>query len=153
MQEEKMSDDKNTATRPGKTPPNRISNYIPSVIFNIILLIVLNKIPDWNIVFITASYPDILRAVNLSLIVHIVGNFILIFIHPLFFHHLANAVFSVFSLIATFVIFSVFPFDFSEIVGDWLNTLIRLCLIIGIAGAAISIVVHVVKAVIAVLKK
>lgn len=148
-----MSDDKGAATKSGKTSPNRISNYIPSVIFNIILLIVLNKIPDWNIVFITSSYPDILRAVNMTLIVHIVGNVILIFIHPLFTHHLANAVFSVFSLIAAWVIFSVFPFDFSEIVGAWLNTLIRVCLIIGIAGSAISIVVHVVKAVVAVFKQ
>jgi len=148
-----MSDDKSATTKSGKTSPNRISNYIPSVIFNIILLIVLNKIPDWNIVFITASYSDILWAVNTSLIVHIVGNFILIFIHPLFFHHLANAVFSVFSLIAAWVIFSVFPFDFSEIVGAWLNTLIRVCLIIGIVGSAISIVVHVVKAVVAIFKK
>jgi len=148
-----MSDDKVAAPKAGKTPPNRISNYIPSVIFNIILLIVLNKIPDWNIVFITSSYPDILRAVNMTLIVHIVGNVILIFIHPLFTHHLANAVFSVFSLIAAWVIFSVFPFDFSEIVGAWLNTLIRVCLIIGIVGSAISIVVHVVKAVVAIFKK
>ena len=148
-----MSDNKGAATEPGKTSPNRISNYIPSVIFNIILLIVLNKIPDWNIVFITESYPEILRAVNMTLIVHIVGNVILIFIHPLFTHHLANAVFSVFSLIAAWVIFSVFPFDFSEIVGAWLNTVIRVCLIIGIAGSAISIVVHVVKAVVAVFKQ
>ena len=56
----------------------------------------------------------------------------------IFIHHPANAAFSVFSLIATFVILTVFPFDFSEIVGDWLNVLIRLCLIIGIVGAAIS---------------
>jgi len=148
-----MSDEKDTTDKPGKTPPNRISNYIPSVICNIILLIVVNKIPDWNIVFITKSYPEILRAVNMTLIVHIAGNLILIFIHPLFTHHLANVVFSVFSLIAAWVIFSVYPFDFSQIVGTWLNTVIRICLVIGIAGSAISIVVHVVKAVVAVFKK
>jgi hypothetical protein len=89
----------------------------------------------------------------MTLIVHIVGNVILIFTHPLFTHHLANAVFSVFSLIAAWVIFSVFPFDFSEIVGAWLNTLIRVFLIIGIVSAVISIVVHVVKAVVAIFKK
>ena len=148
-----MSEVNGASARREKKPPNRISNYIPSVIFNIILLIVLNKIPDWNIVFITESYPDILRAVNTSLIVHIVGNFILIFIHPLVIHHLANAVFSIFSLIAAWVILSVFPFDFSEIVGNWLNTVIRVCLIIGVVGSAISTVVHVIKAVIAVFKK
>ena len=148
-----MSDSNGLFTGPKKKPPNRISNYIPSIIFNIIILIVLNKIPDWNIVFITESYPDILRAVNTSLIVHIVGNLILIFIHPLVIHHLANAVFSIFSLIAAWVILSVFPFDFSEIVGNWLNTVIRVCLIVGVVGSAISIVVHVVKAVVAVFKK
>ena len=148
-----MSDSNGLFAGPKKKPPNRISNYIPSIIFNIIILIVLNKIPDWNIAFITESYPDILRAVNTSLIVHIVGNLILIFIHPLVIHHLANAVFSIFSLIAAWVILSVFPFDFSEIVGNWLNTVIRVCLIVGVVGSAISIVVHVVKAVVAVFKK
>ena len=148
-----MSDEKGSSARRGEKPPNRISNYIPSVICNIVLIIVVNKIPDWNIVFITESYPDILRAVNMTLIVHLVGNFILIFIHPLFTHHLANAVFSVFSLIAAWVIFSVFPFGFSEIVGSWLNTVIRVCLIIGIVGSAVSVVVHLVKALIALFKQ
>ena len=148
-----MSDEKGSSARTGKKPPNRISNYIPSVICNIVLIIVVNKIPDWNIVFITESYPDILRAVNMTLIVHLVGNFILIFIHPLFTHHLANAVFSVFSLIAAWVIFSVFPFDFSEIVGSWLDTVIRVCMIIGIVGSAVSIVVHLVKALISLFKQ
>ncbi|MBN2324093.1 MAG: hypothetical protein JXQ30_10190 [Spirochaetes bacterium] len=148
-----MSDSNGTSAKAAKKPKNRISNYIPSIIFNIALLVVLNKIPDWNIVFITESYPDILRAVNTALIVHIAGNLILIFIHPLVIHHLANAFFSIFSLIAAWVILSVFPFDFSEIVGYWLNTLVRVCLIIGVVGSAISIVVHVVKAVFAVFKK
>lgn len=147
-----MSSVHETPAKPEKKPPNRISNYIPSVIFNIIILIVVNKIPDWNIAFITESYPEILRAVNMSLIVHIAGNLILIFIHPLLLHHLTNAVFSVFSLIAAWVILSVFPFDFSEIAGSWLNTVVRICLIVGVVGSAVSIVVHVIKAVVAMFK-
>ena len=147
-----MSHDTDLSTGGKKKPPNRVSNYIPSVIFNAAVLFVVNKLPDWNIAFITADYPDILRAVNMSLIVHIAGNLILIFIHPLLLHHLANTVFSVFSLVAAWVIFSVFPFDFSAVVGSWLNTVVRICLIVGIAGSGVSIVVNLVRAVIAMFK-
>jgi hypothetical protein len=128
-------------------PRRRITDYIFATIFNIAFLVVVNKVPDWNIVFITDSFPDILWAVNTSLAVSIAGNLILIFFHPRFLHHLLNAVFSIFGILVLSVILSVFPFDFSELVDEWLNILIRIVLIIGIVGSAIGTVVHVVKAV------
>ena len=128
-------------------PRRRMTDYIFAVIFNIAFLVVVNKVPDWNIRFITDSFPDILWAVNTSLAVSIAGNLILIFFHPRFLHHLLNAVFSAFGILALSVILSVFPFDFSELVGEWLNILIRIALIVGIVGSAISVVVNIVKAV------
>jgi hypothetical protein len=124
-----------------------MSDYIFAVIFNIAFLIVVNKIPDWNILFITDSYADILWAVNTSLAVSLAGNLILIFFHPRFLHHLLNAVFSVFAILATSVILSVFPFDFSQLTCEWLTIIVRIALIVGIVGSAISVVVNVVKAV------
>ena len=106
---------------------------------------VVNKIPDWNIAFITQAFPDILWAVNTSMAVSLAGNLILIFFHPRFLHHLLNAVFAIFGILATSVILSVFPFDFSVVVGDWLNILVRIVLIVGIVGSAIGTVVHIVK--------
>ncbi|UCF96848.1 MAG: hypothetical protein JSV89_16965 [Spirochaetaceae bacterium] len=128
-------------------PRKRMSDYIAGVVFNIIFLVVVNKVPDWNIVFITESFPDILWALNTSLAVSIAGNLVLIFFHPRFLHHLLNAVFSVFGILAISVTLSVFPFDFSDLVGDWLTILVRIVLIIGIVGSAIGIVVNIVKAV------
>ena len=69
-------------------PRKRITDYVFSVIFNIAFLVVVNKVPDWNIAFITDSFPDILWAVNTSVAVSIAGNLILIFFHPRFLHHL-----------------------------------------------------------------
>ncbi len=130
-----------------KSPPRRISDYIAAVVFDIVFLVVVNKIPDWNIPFITETYPDILWALNTSLAVSIAGNLVLIFFHPRFLHHLLNAVFSGFGILVLAVIVSVFPFDFTNLVGEWLTILIRIVLIAGIVGSAVGTVVHLVKAV------
>ena len=128
-------------------PRRRMTDYIFAVIFNIAFLVVVNKVPDWNIQVFTDKFTDILWAVNTSIGVSIAGNLILIFFHPRFLHHLLNAVFSAFGILAISVILSVFPFDFSELVGEWLNILIRIALIVGIVGSAISVVVNIIKAV------
>ena len=57
--------------------PNKLAGYIASIVFNIIFLAILNKVPDWNLSFITESYPNILWAVNLSLGIQIAGNILL----------------------------------------------------------------------------
>jgi hypothetical protein len=133
--------------RSSMMPRRRITDYIFTAVFDIAFLVIVNKIPDWNIAFITDSFPDILWAVNTSLSVSLAGNLILIVFHPRFLHHLFNAVFSVFGILATSVILSVFPFDFSHVVGQWLNTVVRIALIVGIVGSAISVVVNMVKAI------
>jgi hypothetical protein len=128
-------------------PRRRMTDYIFAVIFNIAFLVVVNKLPDWNIVFITDSFPEVLWALNTSIAVSLAGNLILIFFHPRFLHHLLTAVFSVFGILATSVLLSVFPFEFAELVGEWLNILVRIVLIVGIVGSAIGVVVNIVKAV------
>ena len=133
--------------RSSRTTRRRMSDYIFAVIFNIAFLIVVNKVPDWNILFITDSFADILWAVNTSLAVSLAGNLILIFFHPRFLHHLLNAVFAVFGILAASVMLSVFPFDFSQVTGEWLTIIVRIALIVGIVGSAISVVVNIVKAV------
>jgi hypothetical protein len=139
--------DRERRDRSAMMPRRRMSDYIFSVIFNIAFLVVVNKVPDWNIVFITGSYPDILWAVNTSLAVSLAGNLILIFFHPNFFHYLFNAIFAAFAVLATSIILSVFPFDFSQVAGDWLNIVVRVTLVVAIVGSAIGIVVNIVKAV------
>jgi hypothetical protein len=133
-------------------PRKRLSDYIFAVVFNIILLVVVNKIPDWNIVFITDAFPDVLWALNTSISVSIAGNLILIFFHPRFLHHLLNAVFACFGILAVSVLLSVFPFNFTDPVGEWLHILVRIFLIVGIVGSAIGAVVHIVKAVVSVFR-
>ena len=39
-----------------RSRPNRMGNYIAAVIANIILLVILNKLPDWNFRVLAPSY-------------------------------------------------------------------------------------------------
>jgi TRAP-type mannitol/chloroaromatic compound transport system permease small subunit len=121
-----------------RSRPNNIGSYIASAVFNGVFLWVMNQLPLWKPWFLLDSYADVLWAINMSLTVQIVLNLVLIFFHPLFFHYLTQAVFSLVSFIALLWIVRVFPLDFSARPGEWLNLVVRIVLIVGLVGTAIG---------------
>ena len=130
-----------------KNPPNSLANYIVSAVINAVFLFLVNKIPDWNLAFIAGTYPNVLWALNLSLIVQIAGNFLLIFYHPMVLHHVGNVLFSIFGFIALIVVYTVFPFYLPELRSSWLPTLLRIVMIVGMVGTGIAAIVHLVGAI------
>jgi hypothetical protein len=133
-------------SKSSRMPRKHLADYILAVAFDIAFLVIVNKIPEWNIPFITDTFPGVLWALNTSIVVSLAGNLILIFFHPRFLHHLLNALFALIGILALSLLLSVFPFDFADLVGDWLNKLLRVVLIAAIVGSAIGAVVHLVKA-------
>ena len=125
-----------------KTPPNSLANYIVSAVINAVFLFLVNKIPDWNLAFIADTYPNVLWALNLSLIVQIAGNFLLVFYHPMVLHHVGNMLFSIAGFIALIVVYTVFPFHLPELRSGWLPTLVRIVMIVGMVGTGIATIVH-----------
>ncbi len=125
--------------------PNRPSGYIASAVFNGVALWVMNQLPVWKPFFLLDSYADVLWAINMSLIVQIVLNLVLIFFHPLFFHHLIQTVFSLVSIVAMVWILRVFPVNFSVRLGDWANWLFRIVLIVALIGTLIGGITHFVR--------
>ncbi len=123
----------------------KVSNYVGEVISNIVFLVLLNLLPRWNLSVLTDRYTEVLWAINLSLAVRIAGNFILVFIHPRFLHHLFNAAFALVSIIPIAVFISIFPFSFSTVTGPWLDKLLKIALIIALAATILSVIVHLVK--------
>jgi len=122
--------------------PNNPGGYIASVIINGILLWVMHQLPVWKPFFLLPSYDLVLWAIDMSLIVQIALNVVLIFFHPLFFHYLTQVVFSLVGLVAVVVILQVFPVDFSFRLGVWANTLFRVVLIAAIVGTGIGAIVN-----------
>ena len=123
-----------------RSRPNRIGNYIAAVIVNIILLVVLNKLPDWNVRGLAPSYQDVLWVINLSLGVQVAGNFLLIFFHPLYLHHLGQALFSAFSAFAVWRIYQVFPFDLTSVTDaiGWFDTFLKVFIMVVFIGTVIA---------------
>ena len=119
--------------------------YIGSIVALAIMLFVANRIPSWDWRFITDDYPAVLWALNLSILVQLAGNAILVFVHPRFLHYLAQTVFNIVSLLALVILTSVFPIDFSYLVGNAGNTALRIVLIIATVGTGIGVVVNLFK--------
>ena len=128
------------------TKPNKRSNYIAAVIVNAILVVVVNKIPGWNIGFITGGFTAVLWALNLSFGVQIAGNAVLVAYHPLPLHYAVNVVFNAVGALSTYLVYREFPFDFSETSVPWFDTVARVVLIVGFAGSILGAVVHLIKA-------
>lgn len=141
-----MAESREDGGRPGDKERNA-GNYIGEIIGAAIGLFIVNKLPDWNLSFITSDYPAALWAMNLSLVVQVAGNFVLIFFHPRVIHFLAKSAFGVVALLPLVVLISVFPFDFSSAVGPWLNVVVRIAFGAAIFGTAVGVVVNALRAV------
>jgi hypothetical protein len=100
-----------------KSRPNTIGNYIAAVVFNVIFLVI-----------------------NVSLGVQLAGNFLLIFFHPLYLHHLGQAVFSGLSALVIWRIYQVFPFDLSRVLRSlsWFDTLLKVLIMVVFVATVIG---------------
>ena len=79
--------------------------YLFTVIINLVRLYIANNIQYWNLSFISPTFSEVLFAVNLSLIVRIVGNISFIFYHPPWFKHATKAVINITALLAIYMFY------------------------------------------------
>jgi hypothetical protein len=130
----------------------RASEFIGAAVFSVIVIVAMNTAPLWRPLthgVVLESWNDILWAANLSLAAQLVGNLLLAAYRPQWFLTLMQTVFSAGALLSVIVFFLVFPLDFSRVVGAWLNTLVWIALIVGIAGSTIALVVNLVRFIVA----
>jgi hypothetical protein len=126
----------------------RTGDFVGATIASILVLVFVNTVLLWRNStqgVILASWADILWAVDVSLGAQIIGNFLLCFYRPEWFAALVRAIFAAAGLISIIVIFIVFPLDFSRLVGAWLNTLLKVLMMVGMAGALIGLAVDLVR--------
>jgi hypothetical protein len=124
--------------------------FVGAILGAIIGLAIMNTVPLWLHLtngVILESWVNILWAVNLSMTVQIAGNLILAIYRPARLYAFIQAIFATTGLIGVIVFYTVFPLDFSVIVGNWLNLLVKVVLIIAMVGTSISIIVNLVRTV------
>ncbi len=123
-------------------------DYVGAFIGNIVALVFVNTVLLWRQYthgVVLESWADILWAANLSIVLQIAGNLVLSFYRPAWFSALLRTLFAAAGFLSVIVFYIVFPLDFSVIVGDWLNTLLKVLLIVGMGGAFIGMVVELVR--------
>ena len=113
--------------------------YIIAIVVNALLLYVIHHLLDWNVFFVTERFSEVLWALDLSLQATILANLLFLVYDAAWFKHLAQIVLNLLSILATFILYWVFPFDFGL---AWWNQLVKFALLLAIAGMAIAIIVE-----------
>jgi hypothetical protein len=111
------------------------AGYIAALIVNVILIYVFNNLLKWNVPFLTSDFSGVLWAINLSLGVTILINFLWLMFDPAWFRHLGQIVLNLIAIFVLFLFFAVFPFTFAaEAWAFWVKVaLIALMACVGIA--------------------
>jgi hypothetical protein len=126
----------------------KTGELVGAIFGNIVALVFVNTVllwRQWTHGVILPTWADILWAANISLVVQIVGNVFLAAWRPRWFWELIQAVFAAAGLLSVIVFFIVFPIDFSLLVGDWLNTLLKVLVIVGIGGTSLALIIHLIR--------
>ncbi len=125
--------------------------FVGAIIGAIIGLVFVNTVPLWRQLthgVILESWVNILWAANLSMAVQIIGNLILAIYRPARLYSFMQAIFAAVGLVSLIVFFNVFPLDFSQIVGSWLNLFFKVILLLAMIGTLIGMIVNLVRTII-----
>ena len=113
------------------------SKDYPGIIENIV-----NWAANFQVSFLTHDFVSCLWAINLALGFGIMGNFVLLLYRPNWFHHLVQAVLCATGFLAAYLVFKTFPLDINS---SSLITVVRVLLILIMAGLSIGLIVELIK--------
>lgn len=113
------------------------SEYFVAIIFNLIFFYIVNNLLNWQVYFITNSLNEVLWIINLSIIITIIGNILLLLYSPEKFRHLMKIILNIVAFIAVYFVYIVFPFNFYNSFYDWGFSILMILAMIGIIIAII----------------
>jgi hypothetical protein len=135
-----------TATKedkPRQSVTARRVGYAISIAVNALLIGLIYVEPGWRVLpFLTEDAVPVIALVVMSMIVTIAVNLVWIAHDPLWLRSLGDLVTTIVSIVVLSRLLSVFPFSFSDD-SPW-DLVVRILLIVGLVGASIGAVVHLV---------
>ena len=117
------------------------SGFIAAIIINVIIWFIVNNIVNWNLSFISPTFVEVLGILNLLIISTIIINFIFLFYQPTWFRNMLHVVTDILSIIVLYTFLKVFPF----ILNDFLALVVVILIVLGILGAIIGLIIHLLK--------
>lgn len=119
--------------------------YAVAVVMNLVMLVIVQNVLDWGWPsFLTDDFAEVVPWISFSLIVSIVANIIYQFNDSTVVKSTGQIGVNLISILVTYQIWQVFPFDFSAYQFDW-AIVVRVVLILAMVGSGIGAVVEAVK--------
>jgi hypothetical protein len=128
----------------------KTAEFVGAMVGAVLGLVIVNTVALWRHLthgVVLESWVNILWAANLSMVVQILGNFALAIYRPARLYSFVQAIMATAGLISVIVFYHVFPVDFSQVVGDWVNILTKAALILAMVGTSIGIIIYLVRSV------
>jgi hypothetical protein len=133
------------AVSPELRRAGRRFGYAIAIAINVAMLIVVQNILDWGwLSFLTAEFGEVVPWITLSLLVSILANLIYQFEDSRAVRSTGQILINTISIVVTYRIFQVFPFDFSGYEFDW-AIVARIALILAMVGAGIGALTEAIK--------
>ena len=124
-----------------KPVKNRRGEYITAIIWSLVWLFIVNKIPDWHLRFINEHYLTVLYALNMNIIIQIGANAVMLILDFRFVRYLSKILMETANFLCLIIIYYIYPFDFTGISGlSWLDTVIPILLVIGMVVSALKVI-------------
>ena len=117
------------------------SGFIAAIIINVIIYFIVNNLLNWNLSFISPTFVEVLGILNLLIISTILINFIFLFYQPSWFRNMLHVITDILSIIMLYTFLRVFPF----ILNDFFALVVTILIVLGILGAIIGLIIHVLK--------
>lgn len=119
---------------------NRRGEYITTIVFNLIWLFIVNKVPDWHLQFINDHYPAVLWALNMNIFIQIGGNILMLIFDIRFIRYLSRIILETANFLLLIILYYIYPLDFSSMAGlHFLDWLIPWLMIIGMIVSALKV--------------
>ena len=137
-----MDDD---STNPGELASqprrerSRASENIWSIVVDLLLLYCAQHVLEWGVPCFTSAWEDVLWAINLSLVVSIVGRAVLLAYDALWFRRVVEVITTSLALVASYWMYAVFPLDFGALDGVMRLALLGVTFALAIATIVVTI--------------
>ncbi|MFH0971851.1 MAG: hypothetical protein V1835_04770 [Candidatus Micrarchaeota archaeon] len=116
--------------------------YVVAIIANLIMIHIANNLLSWDVPYLTSSFIFVLWAFNLSFWAQIIANLFYFLYDAKWFRNIGKLITDLLGLIAVYVLYVIFPFDFGA---TGIEGPMRLALFFAIVIIALAIVFRIFK--------
>lgn len=123
-----------------KSYGKRKGEYVGNIIFNLIFLWIVNKIPDWNPGFIGGNYGAVLWILNVNILIQIGGNALMWIFDFRMLRYLSRIIMEASSFLTVMTLYFIYPFDFSHYLNlSWIDRILPILFIIAMVVSAFKV--------------